>query len=188
MNDFLNWDMNTPSNQTNPSQSTPTQDFTEFNFGTVNKQDFSTPFDNDIFSQGSSNKQTPVSEGSFWETFGEKPHQSQAHNLHTQSDMASHSIAETHGKSTPFDPFTTPQAGDQSIKSTAEQLLQLSLEPKIESEAIEGLTGEHVSTDKAITHPGDTSHTHLTQPALTPQDKPQGGSQGGNSFLELNIG
>lgn len=188
MNDFLNWDMNTASNNTNPSQSTPTQDFTEFNFGTANRPDYSAPFDNDIFNQNSSKKQATTSEESFWDTFGQNLQNKPSQSLHTQSDMTAHSINQTHKNPDPFDSFGICKTGDPQIKSTAHQLLELSLEPKEGHVEKEDNTGDNNSKDDKNLHSGDNFHHQHAHQAIQPQDKPQIASPGGNSFLELNLG
>lgn len=187
-NDFLNWDMGSVSNKSNPSQSTPTQDFTEFNFGSSVKQEVSTPFDHDIFSQTGQPKSTSEAGGSFWDLFGQPAQPKNAAHLHSHSDMAAHPIGQSGTNPSPFDPFSMPATGDASSKSTLDQLLELNLGPADGSKPKAPETTVITSAKNPTDKPQDSVTGTLSHESLTPQNKPMVAPQGGNSLLELNIG
>lgn len=187
MADFLTWDVGTASNQTNPSQSTPTQDFTEFNFEGSQAQEPLNPFDIDPFAQVSVQGKPIESGNNFWEIFGG----SEGHQFHAQAQE--HSVT---GQSQPyhqtpgqdsFDPFSQPGPGDKSTKSAIDELMQLSIEPKkdeLQREVIHETTKiPEQSNQTQIDHKSENQ----AQQQMAEHRKPDADQKGANSFLDLEL-
>lgn len=187
MADFLTWDMSEASNQTNPSQSTPTQDFTEFKFEGSQAQEPLTPFDNDPFTQASTQVHASTSGSNFWDAFGgsEHPHVQAHTHGHSLTGQPQHEHRPTDQSS--FDPFSQPGPGDRSSKSAIDQLMEMSIEPVEASLQSQGKIEAglaHQNSDKVSQ---ESLTTKEGQQQMETHQKPGAGQQGVNSFLDMDL-